>query len=293
MNEDKQDIIAVILTHNRKDMLLQGIHGLLNQSRPLDMIIIVDSVSTDGTYDCLLASGVLDKAFIKYVRLEENKGPSGGFAQGIAMAQSHSPSWIWILDDDIVAAPTCLENLLKHKGVSRCIAPSRDEKTVPLFNPAVGFTSHSKALSFSSDKDVVFSNTCCFEGMLIHGDIVEKAGLPDERFFQVNGDTIYGFVVSLFTNIAHVKNASITRLLPQKKPLSNRRAYLLIRNHFLTRDYLKQYGLLRPSLFYINFALIVFYYSTIVAFRTKSPGMPFAVLKGLFHGIFKKFGAPQ
>ena len=68
------------------------------------------------------------------------------------------------------------------------------------------------------DKDVVFTNTCCFEGMLLHVDLIRKAGVPDERFFQVNGDTVYGFVLSLYTNIVHVKAAVIHRLLTEKKP---------------------------------------------------------------------------
>ena len=249
MNKKDQKIVAVLLTHNRKELLQKGLKGLFSQTYPLEKIIIVDSVSTDGTYEMLLEKGVICRPEIRYIRLNENKGPSGGFAEAIKYAQEENPEWVWILDDDIVPKKDCLETLLEYRDISLCIAPYRDDKTVPFFNPAVGVTSHSKRLSFGTGKDVVFTNTCCFEGMLLHVDLIKKAGVPDERFFQVNGDTIYGFVLSFYTNIVHVKRAVIHRLLTKKKPITSRRAYLFVRNHFLVKEYLRKYDLLRPGFF--------------------------------------------
>lgn len=156
----------------------------------------------------------------------------------------------------------------------------------------MGISTHNNNLSFDNGKDYVFTNTCCFEGMLLHTDLIKKIGLPDERFFQVYGDTIYSFVASIYTNVVHVKNAVMIRLIPIKKPLNNRRVYLLMRNHFLVKEYLKKYDLLRPTLFITTFLLMIIYYSTILPFKSKSLGMPFAVLKGLLHGIKGKFGSP-
>ena len=293
MNSKDQKIVAVLLTHNRKEVLQKGLKGLFSQTYPLEKIIIVDSVSTDGTYEMLLDKGIICRPEIRYVRLNENKGPSGGFAEAIKYAQEEDPGWVWILDDDIVPKKDCLEKLLKYRDISQCIAPYRDDKTVPFFNPVVGVTSHSKRLSFETGKDVVFTNTCCFEGMLLHVDLIKKAGVPDERFFQVNGDTVYGFVLSLYTNIVHVKRAVIHRLLTEKKPITSRRAYLLVRNHFLVKEYLRKYDLLRPGFFNSAFFLLIFYYSTVMAFKTRSIGMPFAVFKGVMHGLLGKFGAPK
>ena len=283
MNKNNEKIIAIVLTHNRKDLLQEGLKGLLAQTYPLDKIIIVDSVSTDGTYEALKDKGIIERSDIRYIRLQENKGPSGGFSEGIKFALEENPEWIWILDDDISPNEDCLESLLEFKGISQCIAPYR-EKTVPFFNPAIGVVSHSKSLSFDTGKSFVFTNTCCFEGMLLNNDLIKKIGLPDERFFQVYGDTIYGFVASLYTNVVHVKKAVMRRLLPVKKPLTSRRVYLLIRNHFLVKEYLKKYDLLRPSFFISIFLLMIFYYSTVMAF---------AVLKGVFHGFRGKFGEPD
>ena len=293
MKKKDQKIVAVLLTHNRKELLQKGLKGLFSQTYPLEKIIIVDSVSTDGTYKMLLEKGIICRPEIRYVRLNENKGPSGGFAEAIKYAQEEDPGWVWILDDDIVPKKDCLEKLLEYRDISQCIAPCRDNKTVPFFNPAVGVTSHSKRLSFENGKNVVFTNTCCFEGMLLHVDLISKAGLPDERFFQVNGDTIYGFVLSLYTNIVHVKRAVIHRLLTKKKPITSKRVYLFVRNHFLVKEYLRRYDLLRPGFFNTAFFVLIFYYSTVMAFRTRTIGMPFAVFKGVMHGLLGKFGAPK
>ena len=292
MNKRDKKIIAVLLTQNRKDLLQEGLKGLFSQTYPLEKIIVVDSVSTDGTYEALKDNGIIDRSDIRYIRLKSNKGPSGGFAEGIKFALEEDPTWVWILDDDISPKEDCLEALLEFKDISHCIAPYRENKTVPFFNPAIGVTSHSKTLSFHTGKSFVFSNTCCFEGMLLHADLIKKIGVPDERFFQVYGDTIYGFVASLYTNVVHVKKAVMLRLLPKKKPITSKRVYLLIRNHFLVKEYLKKYDLLRPSFFISSFVLMILYYSTIMAFRNLSISMPLAVVKGILHGTRGKFGPP-
>jgi rhamnopyranosyl-N-acetylglucosaminyl-diphospho-decaprenol beta-1,3/1,4-galactofuranosyltransferase len=292
MKKIDEKIIAVLLTRNRKDLLQEGLKGLFNQTVPINKILIVDSVSTDGTFETLNDKGILNRSNIKYIKLNDNKGPSGGFAEGIKHAMKENPTWVWILDDDIFPQEACLENLLKFKQISHCIAPYRD-KTVPFFNPAIGLSSHNTNLSFNTGKYFVFTNTCCFEGMLINANLIKKIGLPDERFFQVYGDTIYGFVASIYTNIVHVKKAIIVRLLPTKKPLTSKRVYLLIRNHFLVKEYLKKYDLYRPSFFISIFVLMILYYSTIMAFKTLSIRMPFSVVKGLLDGLSGKFGAPR
>ena len=293
VNKQEEKVVAVVLTHNRKGLLLEVLKGLFSQTYPLEKIIVIDSVSTDGTYETLREKGVIDRPDVRYIRLKKNKGPSGGFAEGINYAVEENPEWVWILDDDISPKKDCLESLIEYRDVSACIAPYREGKTVPFFNPAIGLTSHSKSLSFDRGKEVVFSNTCCFEGMLLHVDLIKKIGVPDERFFQVYGDTIYGFVSSIYTNVAHVKKAVMYRLLPEKKPITSRRVYLLVRNQFLVKEYLKKYNLLRPSLFNLTFALIILHYSTVMAIKTRSIGMPFAVAKGIVHGLRGKFGAPK
>ncbi len=42
-------VAAVIVTFNRKEMLIRNLECILNQSRTLDKIYVIDNASTDGT----------------------------------------------------------------------------------------------------------------------------------------------------------------------------------------------------------------------------------------------------
>ena len=44
---------AVIVTYNRKELLLKNLKSLVSQNHSIDKIIIIDNASTDGTYDYL------------------------------------------------------------------------------------------------------------------------------------------------------------------------------------------------------------------------------------------------
>jgi len=49
---------------------------------------------------------------IETIRLNENLGSSGGFAEGLRRAHERGDDWIWLLDDDTFADEGCLEALL-------------------------------------------------------------------------------------------------------------------------------------------------------------------------------------
>jgi GT2 family glycosyltransferase len=105
-------VAAVVLTYNRKDLLMQCLDGILRQDRPVDAIILVDNGSTDGTADTLLKEGHLRTDLLRYVRLEENIGSAGGFFTGFKYAYEQGYDWIWTMDDDAEPERHCLENLV-------------------------------------------------------------------------------------------------------------------------------------------------------------------------------------
>ena len=49
----RNKIAAVIVTYNRKELLIKSINALLEQTLPLDAIFIIDNKSTDGTPNLL------------------------------------------------------------------------------------------------------------------------------------------------------------------------------------------------------------------------------------------------
>jgi len=83
-------VCAVVVTYNRKDLLVECLEALRRQTGPLDAIYIIDNASTDGTPELLRSRGYRDGAvienpldgseiIIRYVRLPVNTGGAGGF----------------------------------------------------------------------------------------------------------------------------------------------------------------------------------------------------------------------
>ena len=119
-------VAAIVVTFNRKNLLLKNIHSLLKQSFPVDHIFIIDNASTDGTADAV-KNGLGNNRNITYIKLDKNIGSSGGFNRGLKRAYSWGADWFWILDDDVAPEPDCLENLLNYQDISKCIHPSKKD----------------------------------------------------------------------------------------------------------------------------------------------------------------------
>ncbi|MEM3449462.1 MAG: glycosyltransferase [Nitrososphaerota archaeon] len=59
MNEVK--IAAVVVTFNRKDLLVECLNALVSQTGKLDTIFIIDGPSTSGTSEALLKYGYINE----------------------------------------------------------------------------------------------------------------------------------------------------------------------------------------------------------------------------------------
>lgn len=90
---------SVIVTHNRKKLLLRNIKRNLMQTVGQD-IIIIDNASSDGTEEYLSYSGVLDSDRIIYKHKEKNDFGSGGFNAGLEYAFAQGYECVWLMDDD-------------------------------------------------------------------------------------------------------------------------------------------------------------------------------------------------
>ena len=103
-------VCAVVLTFNRKRLLVECLDAVLGQSRPPDHVVVVDNASTDGTRELLREHGLLER--VEWVQLERNLGSSGGFHHGVAAARRGDWDWVWVMDDDAEPRPDALERLL-------------------------------------------------------------------------------------------------------------------------------------------------------------------------------------
>ncbi|HTF67827.1 MAG TPA: glycosyltransferase family 2 protein [Edaphobacter sp.] len=213
-------VAAVVVTFNRKMLLLECLQGLLSQTAPLDRIYIIDNASTDGTRETLEQAGFLTKPTIRYVPLASNMGGAGGFSAGLRTAFADGFDWFWLMDDDVEPYSDGLAQLLEFREASGCIHGRRrnpdgtpfpwgecfSERTVtttPISDP--NFITGSQALSI---------NTGCFEGMLVSRQTVAQVGFPDADFFITWDDTYYGYLASRVTTVLIVNAFVLQRKLP-------------------------------------------------------------------------------
>jgi rhamnopyranosyl-N-acetylglucosaminyl-diphospho-decaprenol beta-1,3/1,4-galactofuranosyltransferase len=103
---------AVVVTHNRRELLLACLEALAAQTRPVDGVTVVDSASTDGTEEALAAAEVSRRLPVDYIRLTRNGGGAEGFHYGLRAALAMDADWIWLMDDDCEPARDALATLL-------------------------------------------------------------------------------------------------------------------------------------------------------------------------------------
>ncbi len=135
----RERIAAIVVTYNRKVLLLRCLEALLGQSRRLDAIYIIDNNSTDGTCEALWDRGLIapnaarteeadervtmveppappDGAVeIHYVKMPENTGGAGGFHEGMKRSAGAGFDWLWLMDDDLLPSCDALEALVVRR----------------------------------------------------------------------------------------------------------------------------------------------------------------------------------
>ncbi|MFQ5444606.1 MAG: glycosyltransferase [Nitrospinales bacterium] len=99
-------ILGHIHTFNDEEVIDKSLKSLLEQTLPLDEILIVDNNSTDNT---------LKRTFPKnthIIRHHENLGTSGAVFTGFKYALENNYDWIWIFDGDSAPHKDALEILI-------------------------------------------------------------------------------------------------------------------------------------------------------------------------------------
>lgn len=103
-------VAAVIVTFNRVDKLKNVIASIASQTHPVSTLFVIDNASTDGTAEYL---ATVDKTIpLEIVRMPENLGGAGGFAEGMKRGYASGADHVWIMDDDCYPKPTALANLI-------------------------------------------------------------------------------------------------------------------------------------------------------------------------------------
>lgn len=253
-------VAAVVVTYNRRDYLARLLPSLLESTRPLDTIYVVDNASTDGTLDWLAETYGANPVVVP-VPLETNSGGAGGFHAGVVRAFRDGHDWFWLMDDDVTAIPDGLEGLLRFADRSGCIHGRRIDFHggaffwQPRINEFLGIPLPYLRDPFAGGNPVFETNSGVFEGMLVSRDVVAQIGPPDPRFFITWDDAVYALVASRVTTVVYVDHFSLRRQREQRQmslavrhlnDASDLFRYHVMRNRGYLAHYLRDLGSYQP-----------------------------------------------
>jgi rhamnopyranosyl-N-acetylglucosaminyl-diphospho-decaprenol beta-1,3/1,4-galactofuranosyltransferase len=185
-------VSAIVVTFNRKELLLRCIKALLKQTQKINTILIVDNNSTDGTelflYDHGLISNDKEKhieqeyevihsninsaslinldinsfedylfQFI-YIKNNSNLGGAGGFYNGLNYAFNQRSDWYWLMDDDGYPEFDSLEKLFRKRSETQFLNPLvLNEKNHS--NLSFGLYNYNLNVSITTRKDAILSSS--------------------------------------------------------------------------------------------------------------------------------------
>ncbi len=196
-------VVAVVVTFNRLD-LLQRLISRLREVPEVDEILVVDNASIDGTGEWLGGLATLAGASssttgrLLHRTLSENLGGAGGFHHGLGWAVERDADLVWLMDDDGLPDPDCLEILLRRREDFDFWGPvvvdeKRPDRLVfPIRLPGSTRVVHDMADVRRAATDGVIADVVIpFNGVLVARELVERIGLPREEFFIWGDDHEY------------------------------------------------------------------------------------------------------
>jgi rhamnopyranosyl-N-acetylglucosaminyl-diphospho-decaprenol beta-1,3/1,4-galactofuranosyltransferase len=194
--DDRPQVAAVVVTFNRLE-LLQRLVGRLTEVDELAEVVVVDNASTDGTGEWLRTTAAADARVVPHL-LDRNRGGAGGFHEGLKLAVDRGADLAWLMDDDGLPDPDCLDLLLAHAGAldfwgpvvvdeadpGRLVFPIR----LPGGTRVVRDTgSVAQAATDGLLREVVIP----FNGVLVTRELAQRIGYPREEFFIWGDDHEY------------------------------------------------------------------------------------------------------
>jgi GT2 family glycosyltransferase len=234
-------VAAVVVTFNRLELLKKVIDGLNQQTHKPDKIIIINNNSTDGTLEWLLE--LQNNSNDVLVITQKNVGSSGGQYRGSKTAFELGYEWIWIMDDDVVPTPNCLEELIKHSTPELVCHPLEiafeggvwnvDIKKINISNPFISIWKEMLPKEEYYQSSLVSVDAVTFEGPIFHRSIFEKVGFPEKKFFIYADDTEFSLRLrKIGIKFVIVQNAVLHRLLPYNPDpnIFTWKTYYMVRN---------------------------------------------------------------
>lgn len=190
-------IVAVVVTFNRLE-LLERLLERLGQVEGLAEVLVVDNASTDGTGEWLASRTTAGELPLQARVLPTNRGGAGGFHDGLAWAMDTGADLAWLMDDDGLPDPDCLDHLMAHHGDLDFWGPAvlseQDPARLcfPIRLPGSSRVVHEMAAVEAAATDGLIRDVVIpFNGVLVTKELVDRIGLPREEFFIWGDDVEY------------------------------------------------------------------------------------------------------
>lgn len=242
-----ESVAVVVVTFNRADLLVRMLDGLAAQTRRPDAVFVVDNASTDHTQDVLAARREHPELTLHITHSPDNVGGAGGFQLGVRQAHAAGYDRIWLVDDDVVPAPDCLEALMAIDEA--CLMSVREdlqgrlvEKAALRFDLTSPFAIKPKTAMVETTyrtrgamPELVELENVAFEGFLVRREVVDTVGLPDASFFIFYDDVDFAIRARRAGfRIWAVRDAVLVRQLDfdQQHALDTWKGYYMYRNLF-------------------------------------------------------------
>jgi GT2 family glycosyltransferase len=263
-----ETVAVVVVTHNRAELLDRLLDGLAAQTRRPDAVVVVDNASTDGTAELLASRGDLPL----HVITQDNLGGAGGFHAGVRAAYDAGWDRVWLVDDDVLPAPGCLEALMSVD--EDCLIAVREDLTGALVEKAAvefdlrnPLAIHPKRATVdavypdrASMPPLVEVQNVAFEGFMARRSVVEEIGFPDPAFFIFYDDAEYAVRARRAgRRIMGVRDAVLVRQLDfnQQHDLSGWKGFYMYRNLFVVHLRHGENLLVRLKPWLITLAVVV------------------------------------
>jgi len=214
-------VCAFVLTRDRKQLLVECVRSLLGQTHPVDLVVVYDNASSDGTADLLAAEGLLDDPRVVYHRSEENTGGAGGYAEGVRLCVEAGRDWMWLMDDDAEPRPHALERLLSSPPAGEpetaavCTEVVHPDGTLdPLHRCRMG--RFIVPLPDEARRPGTYAPVGCasFVGLLVRTEVAREAGLPRAEFFIGYDDAEWSLRLRRHGQIRLVPESELVHKIP-------------------------------------------------------------------------------
>ena len=301
MTKEDFPLVSIIVPNwNGKDDVLECLYSVRKQQYPKDKleIIIIDNGSTDGSQkEIKLVIAKMQKEKWIHLELIENKinlGSSIARNQGIRASYEKS-KYVWMLDNDIVAAPNALKELVelgeKYRGIGILGSVNYYYNNPEEIN-YLGSMLNWKTWLFRDiyEKELANSNAYFVDcvatsSLLIKKEIINEIGMLDPEYFCYFNDVDWCLRVKKSGyKICFLRNSKIWHKVSHStNKIPGFKMYYTIRNM------IKLIKKNAPRRKYIIFLLYLFIYflprNLVLLILQKNISILSSLLKGLRDGL--------